>query len=77
MQEFKLNTMQYDSLSTLVLLLHQLALDLNLENFLHYYWRNHPQLISRPETVRKIDSFLTINLNILLLIGINIISVES
>lgn len=43
--------MQYDYLSTLVMLLHQLATDLNLENFLHYYWRNHPQLISRPGTV--------------------------
>lgn len=49
--------MRYDSLITLVQLLNQLAADLNLECFLNFYWRYHPQILPRPQIVCKIFFF--------------------
>lgn len=54
--------MRYDTLAILVQLLNQLAADLNLEHFLHYYWRNHPQIIPRPKPVTKNLLFIILKL---------------
>ncbi|CAH0388207.1 unnamed protein product [Bemisia tabaci] len=45
-EELKLSTLMCDSLPMLAQLLHQLASDLCMKEYVHHYWRDHPSVCS-------------------------------
>lgn len=57
-KDLKLNTMKIDLLPMVVQLLHQLATDLKLEEYVYHYWKDYPLFCDRKNVSSGVSLFI-------------------